>query len=611
MTSRSTTHPKHGYAAGSGPRPRPLPPGAEWPGRVRLDALLRAGEDQPRPGLPQLVGRRAYALMRPRGTDEQALHVTSVASLLDGRPSWLRVPTPPGTVRRALVSPDGRLCAVQVSDGPGEGSGLYVGEPGRDAWRSVNGAECWYSPMAFTRGTDLWVMAGRPHEPRLLCWSAGEVQPVCLPDGLSSPRATSLDSDRAGLVLTARTARGTSVWRRHPSGAWEPAVLERAGLVRWGPSGILTVSPDGAVTVDGKRLGTRPDEEVRAALPMPDGALGLLRGPRGERLARLSAGRPPVTLLRPRPGESVTNVSTSGGRAWALVEGATRPARLESVPLRGRGRSATGPVASGRGPVSVREWARADDGTLVPMTVTVSAGKRAGGRRPRPALVTVYGGFGATNGTGHDPSVAAWVRGGRVHVALHVRGGGELGSAWHRAGTGAGKATSLGDVAACLRHLVTAGWTTPAQLVLAGASHGGFLAVATALREPSLVAGVCASAPLLDVVDLHRHGMGSHWEVEFGTTETTPEQRASWSPLHLARRCADARHLPAMLLCSMSHDERVASDAAEVTRLLRGVGGRVWLRDESGGHAGRPLSQVHEQSVAMLAFAAELTELPR
>jgi prolyl oligopeptidase len=111
-----------------------------------------------------------------------------------------------------------------------------------------------------------------------------------------------------------------------------------------------------------------------------------------------------------------------------------------------------------------------EDGTEVPIFLIAPATRYPG---PRPALLTAYGGFGVSAAPVYSPSILAWVAAGGIYAIAAVRGGGDLGTAWHQAGSGMNKPTAFADYAAAARWLITEGHTTPAQLAIKGASHSG------------------------------------------------------------------------------------------------------------------------------------------
>ena len=111
-----------------------------------------------------------------------------------------------------------------------------------------------------------------------------------------------------------------------------------------------------------------------------------------------------------------------------------------------------------------------------------------------------YGGFGVSLTPSYSASALAWVEAGGVWAVANLRGGGEEGEQWHRAGMRGAKQNVFDDFAACAETLVTAGFTSPRQLGIYGGSNGGLLVGAALTQRPSAYAAVVCSAPLLDMV---------------------------------------------------------------------------------------------------------------
>ncbi|MBX9387392.1 prolyl oligopeptidase family serine peptidase [Streptomonospora nanhaiensis] len=255
----------------------------------------------------------------------------------------------------------------------------------------------------------------------------------------------------------------------------------------------------------------------------------------------------------------------------------------------------------------------AGDGTRVGMHL-VFAGDPADG--PRPTLLTTYGGFGASSVPGYSPTILAWVRAGGVYAVAGVRGGGEGGTAWHAAGSGANKPTAIADFLAAAEWLVAQGWTAPDRLAVKGASHSGLMAAAAITARPDLFAAAVVSDALTDMVRYPGFGLGRMWCEEFGTADD-PDQLdtlLSYSPYHRVRRGAG---YPAVLLTCPRTDARVDSmHTRKLTAALQDAaadtpGARpVLLRCESDvGHGMRSASRWIGLQADVLAFCAAHTGL--
>ena len=236
------------------------------------------------------------------------------------------------------------------------------------------------------------------------------------------------------------------------------------------------------------------------------------------------------------------------------------------------------------------------DGVAIPLQLAGDPDRLHG-----PVVMTVYGGFGVVNDLEAGPTAAAWASYGGWTVAAGVRGGGERGKPWHRAGSGPNKLTSVADCVTVVRALADRGH----RVVLLGASHGGWLAAMTALRCPEALAGVVLTSPLLDLRAPERHGYGRLWLQEFGL-DAHPD--ASWrhdiSPLAQLQDRADGE-LPPMLLFTPEADARVnPADAQEWASACARCGGEVTVWTLPAGHANAGLAAANARLLETLSAAA-------
>ncbi|MFH8391550.1 prolyl oligopeptidase family protein [Streptomyces sp. NPDC018036] len=252
-----------------------------------------------------------------------------------------------------------------------------------------------------------------------------------------------------------------------------------------------------------------------------------------------------------------------------------------------------------------QEVTRSRDGTEVRMFVMSPTGRPD---RPRPAVITGYGGFGASMTPGFTPQALPWVHAGGVYAVACVRGGAEEGEEWHRAGRREHKRNTFDDFDAAADHLLGEGWAAPGRLGVLGSSNGGLLAAAALTRRPETYAAVVSVAPLLDMVRYERSGMGASWRDEYGSAED-PAQFAhllSYSPYHQVR---EGTRYPAVLLAVFDGDTRVdPAHARKMCAALQGAGTGdtpVVLRTEYGvGHAARASSRSARLYADVMAFLA-------
>ncbi|WP_329013871.1 prolyl oligopeptidase family serine peptidase [Streptomyces sp. NBC_00690] len=294
------------------------------------------------------------------------------------------------------------------------------------------------------------------------------------------------------------------------------------------------------------------------------------------------------------------------GEAWIAHADMTSPPRIHRYDPR------TGLMVGGTPRPSVRSRTavttrhvryRSEDGTSVGMLVLAQDTKPG---RPRPLLLTAYGGFGVSMSPSYQPDALAWVEAGGVYAVAQVRGGGEQGQAWHRAGTGAGKQNSIDDFHAAAEWLVDNGWTTPRQLGAVGGSNGGLLVASALVQRPELYGAAVCSAPLLDMLRYERSGMGRLWSAEYGTADDPEHVRwlLSYSPYHNVR---EETSYPAVLFAVFQGDTRVdPSHARKMCGALQHAnrsGRPVLLRREAGsGHGKRSTSRAAALGSDVLAF---------
>jgi prolyl oligopeptidase len=258
-------------------------------------------------------------------------------------------------------------------------------------------------------------------------------------------------------------------------------------------------------------------------------------------------------------------------RQWARAPGSVDvpPVRAEQVTYESKDGTAVRMLIISGGEPDEAGTAGATAGTagVTPGTADVAAGTNGGeagangggtgaARAARPAILYGYGGFGVSLTPAYTASILAWVEAGGVYAIASLRGGGEEGEAWHRAGMREGKQHVFDDFYAAAERLISGGWTTPRQLAISGGSNGGLLVGAAITQRPELYAAAICSAPLLDMVRYERFGLGETWNDEYGTA-SDPEQLGwllSYSPYHHVR---DGTSYPAVLFTVFDSDTRV------------------------------------------------------
>ncbi|MEV7011300.1 prolyl oligopeptidase family serine peptidase [Streptosporangium sp. NPDC051022] len=252
---------------------------------------------------------------------------------------------------------------------------------------------------------------------------------------------------------------------------------------------------------------------------------------------------------------------------------------------------------------------RSADGSEVHMLVI----SKPGAEGPRPTVLYGYGGFGISMTPGYSASILTWVEAGGTYAIAQLRGGGEQGEEWHRAGMLANKQNVFDDLHAAAEHLIATGVTTPSQLAISGGSNGGLLVGAALTQRPELYAAVVCSAPLLDMIRYELFGLGATWNVEYGSAEK-PEEFAwlrSYSPYHHVR---EGVSYPATLFTVFQSDTRVhplhAWKMCAALQYAQASERPILLRNEvEAGHGARAVSKTVELAADQLVFLAHHTGL--
>ncbi len=253
-----------------------------------------------------------------------------------------------------------------------------------------------------------------------------------------------------------------------------------------------------------------------------------------------------------------------------------------------------------------RTYATSKDGTKVPMFVIAKKGLVRDGSAP--TVLYGYGGFNVNQTPSFSARALGAVRRGAVWVTAILRGGGELGEEWHKAGMLERKQNVFDDFIACAEHLVRTKVTSPDHLGAIGGSNGGLLVAATAMQRPDLFRAVLSLVPLTDMVRYHRFRIAKLWIPEYGDPEDPAHFKFlhAYSPYH---HVEDGKRYPAMLFTTAESDSRVdpmhARKMAARVQAAQGATERpILLRVETrAGHgAGKPVSKLADELTDELSF---------
>ncbi len=235
-----------------------------------------------------------------------------------------------------------------------------------------------------------------------------------------------------------------------------------------------------------------------------------------------------------------------------------------------------------------QHFATSADGTRVPYFVVGTRDALGTSDGSRPTLLTGYGGFEVPRLAAYSAVIGrSWMTDGGVYVLANIRGGGEYGPAWHRAGLRENRPRVYEDFEAVARSLIDSGVTSPGRLGISGGSNGGLLVGNMYVRTPDLFGAVVCQVPLLDMERYHLLLAGASWMAEYGDPDD-PDDWAylqGYSPYHLID--PDVEY-PPILLTTSTRDDRVhPGHARKMAARLADAGRDVtYWENVEGGHGG-------------------------
>jgi prolyl oligopeptidase len=202
----------------------------------------------------------------------------------------------------------------------------------------------------------------------------------------------------------------------------------------------------------------------------------------------------------------------------------------------------------------LREFATSADGTRVPLNILRRKGTALDGNNP--TILYGYGGYGNSLSPNFNATASLWLEQGGVYVIANLRGGGEYGEEWHRAGSLTNKQTVFDDFLAAAEHLIASGYTRPARLAIMGRSNGGLLMGAALTQRPDLFRAVVTYVGLYDMLRVELDPNGAFNVTEFGTVADLDQFMAlhAYSPYH---HVVDGTPYPTVLFVTGDHDGRV------------------------------------------------------
>ncbi len=245
------------------------------------------------------------------------------------------------------------------------------------------------------------------------------------------------------------------------------------------------------------------------------------------------------------------------------------------------------------------------DGTKVPMFLAHKKGLKLDGTNP--TLLYGYGGFNISLTPTFSISRVQWMEMGGVYALANLRGGGEYGDAWHRAGTKLTKQNVFDDFIGAAEYLVKEKYTSPKKLAVQGGSNGGLLVGAVICQRPDLFGAALPAVGVMDMLRFQRFTAGRYWVDDYGSSDDAAEFKAlyAYSPYHNLK---PGTAYPATLVTTADTDDRVVPGhsfkfGARLQECQAGSAPVLSRIETKAGHgAGKPTTKVIEEVADQWAF---------
>ncbi|MDW7691305.1 prolyl oligopeptidase family serine peptidase [Flammeovirgaceae bacterium SG7u.111] len=247
------------------------------------------------------------------------------------------------------------------------------------------------------------------------------------------------------------------------------------------------------------------------------------------------------------------------------------------------------------------------DGTKVPMFITHKKGIELNGKNP--TYLYAYGGFNISLTPRFSTARLVWLEHGGIYAQPNLRGGGEYGEEWHKAGTKMQKQNVFDDFIAAAEYLEKEKYTSSKYLAIAGGSNGGLLVGATMTQRPNLAKVAFPAVGVMDMLRYHKFTAGAGWAYDYGTADDSKEMfeyLKGYSPVHNVEA---GTAYPATMVTTADHDDRVVPGhsfkfAAELQEKQAGSNPVLIRIETKAGHgAGKPTSKIIEENADKWAFA--------
>ncbi len=246
------------------------------------------------------------------------------------------------------------------------------------------------------------------------------------------------------------------------------------------------------------------------------------------------------------------------------------------------------------------------DGTKVPMFIVGKKGIKKDGKNP--TILYGYGGFNISLTPAFSPAIVSWLELGGIYAVPNLRGGGEYGNDWHKAGTKLHKQNVFDDFIAAAEYLIAQGYTSTPHLAIRGGSNGGLLVGACMTQRPDLYGACLPHVGVMDMLRFQRFTAGRFWVDDYGNAEKDPSEfRAlyAYSPYHNIK--SESKYPPTLVFTADTDDRVVPGHSFKFLAALQSaqkgnapVLGRI--ETKAGHGAGKPTAKLLEEYADEWAF---------
>lgn len=246
------------------------------------------------------------------------------------------------------------------------------------------------------------------------------------------------------------------------------------------------------------------------------------------------------------------------------------------------------------------------DGTKIPMIITYKKGMKLTGKNP--LMLYAYGGFNISLTPGFSVSNLVFLENGGIYAVANLRGGGEYGDAWHKAGTKLQKQNVFDDFIAAAEYLIKEKYTSKDYLAISGGSNGGLLVGAVMAQRPELFRVAFPAVGVMDMLRYHKFTAGAGWAYDYGTADDNKEMfdyLYKYSPVHSLKK---GTCYPATMVTTADHDDRVVpAHSFKFSAALQAAQScnnpvLISIATKAGHGAGKPTSKLIEEQADKWSF---------